>query len=128
MTIDRETVLPHIYSQVSSGRSLDKVLTQDDGMPHPATFWRWHMEDEEIRDNLARARENGVEVHMGEVVDIADDIEEDPASRRVRIDARLKIAAMMKPRKYGPKLDLTTDGKALDWNNRASQARQRAVD
>lgn len=110
--IDRGEVLPFIYAEVASGRSLDNVLT-DEGMPSPSTFWRWHMEDEDIRDNLARARENGVERHLGEIVRIADEVAEEPASRRVRIDARVKAAQMIAPRKYGPKLDLTSGGEKL---------------
>jgi len=33
--------------------------------------------------------------------------------RRLQIETRLKYAAMIKPRKYGPKLDLTSDGEKL---------------
>lgn len=100
--IDRDKVLPHIYGEVASGRSLDKVLSEDEGMPGSATFWRWHMDDEEIRENLARARVNGADKHLGEMVPIADDLSEDPASRKVRIYAREKYAQMMSPRKYLP--------------------------
>lgn len=130
---DRNEVLPRIYQGVASGRSLYKVIHEDDGMPDYVTFWRWHMEDEEIRNNLARARENGVERLMDECVDIADtpqegvETEEDAdgevvkakradmiAHRRLRIETRLKYAQMIAPRKYGAKVDLTTDGRAID--------------
>jgi len=124
--IDREKVLPVIYGEVASGRALDNVLS-DEGMPSPSTFWRWHMEDEEIRDNLARARENGVERHIGELIRIADEVEEDPASRRVRIDARVKAAQMIAPRKYGPKLDVTSGGERIEADPVARATRLAAI-
>lgn len=125
--IDRDAVLPHIYAEVASGRSLDKVLTEDDGMPSPSTFWRWHMEDEAIRDNLARCRENGVERYMGQIVEISDDKADDPASRRVRIDARVKAAQMIAPRKYGPKLDVTSGGEKVQMDDVSRVTRLAAI-
>ena len=68
----REQQLEHIYAQVASGRALVRVLKDDDGMPHPSTFWRWHMRDEDIRDNLARARQNGVEARIDMALDVAN--------------------------------------------------------
>lgn len=127
MTIDRVSVLPRIYGEVASGRSLDRVLSDDEGMPSPSTFWRWHMEDDEIRDNLARARDNGVEVHMDEIVTIADDLTEDPASRRVRIDARTKRAQMIAPRKYGAKIDVTSAGESVKMDDVAQLTRLAAL-
>lgn len=125
--IDRAVVLPAIYAEVAAGRSLDTVLT-DEGMPSPSTFWRWHMEDQEIRDNLARARENGVERHLDEIVTISDDLEDEPASRRVRIDARVKAAQMMAPRKYGPKLDVTSGGQPFDLAEVIAARRRRVAE
>jgi hypothetical protein len=114
--IDRDTVLPHIYGEVASGRSLDSVLRQDEGMPSPATFWRWHMADAEIRDNLARARENGVEIIMDECLEIADDESDEDTGvtvqrAKLRVETRLKYAQMIAPRKYGPRVDhVSSDG------------------
>lgn len=124
--MDRDKALPEIYGEVASGRSLDNVLS-DEGMPSPSTFWRWHMDDENIRDNLARARENGVERHMGEIVRISDEVDEDPASRRVRIDARVKAAQMIAPRKYGPKLDVTSGGERVEADPVARATRIAAI-
>ena len=123
----REDQLAHIFSEVASGRALTRVLDEDENMPGRATFWRWHMEDESIRDNLARARENGVEVHMEEALAIADQTMEGETvtvgpegpitkredmlgHRKLQIETRLKRAAMIKPRKYGPKVDLAHSG------------------
>ena len=135
--MDRKEALAEIFAAVAGGLSLDKFLTLNrdvKGIPSAATFWRWHMEDEAIRDNLARARENGVERLMDECVDIADtahegvEVEEDAdgtvvktkrgdmlGHRKLRIDTRLKYAQMIAPRKYAPmQKHADSDGNNID--------------
>jgi len=143
VTIDRSTVLPHIYGEVASGRSLDRVLREDEGMPDQATFWRWHMQDETIRGDLARARENGVERLMGECVDIADETSLDTITdkdgndkpntewisrSKLRIETRMKYAQMIAPRKYGPKLDVTSGGDKLDLASLVARRRRQVAE
>jgi hypothetical protein len=125
--IDRNKVLARIYHEVAAGRALSTVLAEDKDMPGSSTFWRWHMEDQDIRDNLAHARTNAVELHLGEIIAIADDRESDPdpASRRVRIYAREKFAQMIAPRKYGPKLDVTSNGERIGLPAEIEAARRR---
>lgn len=63
-----------------------------------------------------RARELGFERIIGEeLIDIADNREDDsdPQSRRVRIWAREKAAAMLHPRRFGNTIDVTSGGKPL---------------
>jgi hypothetical protein len=113
--IDRDAILPLIYQRVSAGLSLSKALLEVEGAPAPTTFWRWHMEDEAIRDNLARARENGAEAHLADCVDIADTAtdRDSSAAAKVRIDTRIKLAQMMAPRKYKPGVDVTSGGEKI---------------
>jgi hypothetical protein len=142
MAYDREIVLTHVYGEVAAGRSLDRVLRDDADMPDPATFWRWHLQDETIRDNLARARENGVERLMGECVDIADETWNDTITdiagndkpntewisrSKLRIETRMKYAQMIAPRKYGPKLDVTSAGDKLDIAAIIAERRQQVA-
>lgn len=144
--IDREKALPLIYAEVASGKALDRVLGKD-GLPASATFWRWHMEDEAIRENLARARLNGVEVHLEEALSIADtpmegkivtrklDKDGNPydevrtedmlGHRKLMIDTRIKRAQMIAPRKYGPKLDMTSDGERLQLATIIAERREK---
>lgn len=126
--LDRAEIVPKILQSVASGISLDKTLTAE-GMPSPSTFWRWHMEDQEIRDNLARARENGVEARLEECVDISDTaIDRDSAAAaKVRIDTRVKMAQMMAPRKYKPGIDVTSGGEKLGMPDAVQAARDRAL-
>lgn len=137
---ERQNILEHIYGEVSSGRSLHSILLEDDDMPGSSTFWRWHMADEAVRDNLAHARLNGVEALMEKAVHVAEnpqmgfsvtskpitnkegdviaEVEETKREdmlghRRLMVDTYLKRAQMIAPRKYGPKLDLTSGNEPL---------------
>lgn len=123
---ERQVVITHILGEVASGRALTRVLDEDEGMPGKRTFWAWHFADEDLQHNLARAREAGVEVHLEEALEIAD---ADPATystengeridpgdiahRKNQIETRIKRAQMIAPRKYGPKIDLTSGNEPL---------------
>lgn len=111
----RAAILQRIYDEVAQGKSVGRLLkgTKRKDLCSLAQFWIWHWQDDEVQVQLARAREAGVEVRMDEIVHIADDKTLDPADRRIRIYAREKAAAMLKPRKYGAKLDVTSDGEAV---------------
>lgn len=142
--LSREKAIAYILGEVAGGRSLVRVLREDKGVPGSSTFWRWHMEDENLRENLARARENGVEALMEEAREIADTQEigeivtvdgdketvrkEDMLGhRKLRIETRLKYAQMIAPRKYGPKLDLTSGNEPIKMDDTAVAARAAAL-
>ncbi|ALJ15349.1 terminase small subunit-like protein [Sphingopyxis macrogoltabida] len=137
--LDREKAIPVILAGVAAGKALDVVLKEDPTLPSPSTFWRWHMDDVKLRDNLARAREMGVEVHMDEALSIADTpmqgqivtrkldkdgneydevrTEDMLGHRKLMIETRIKRAQMIAPRKYGPKLDVTSDGERIEMES-----------
>lgn len=46
--------------------------------------------------------------------------------RRLQIETRIKLAQMMKPKTYGPKLDLTSNGETLGAAEMLQAARKRA--
>jgi hypothetical protein len=124
--------IAHICAEVSAGRSLHSVLTEDEGMPHPTTFWEWHMKDEQLASVFARARENGVEALLEKAVHIAENpimeeelveevgpdgvkrrrtVKDAIAHRRLIIDTYLKRAMLIKPRQYGNKeVDVNVSG------------------
>lgn len=150
----REEQIEHILAEVAAGRALTSVLDEDEGMPPRRTFWNWHMKDEDLQHNLARARENGVEVHLEEAVQIANtpmmgsvvtikprfndkgepvgDVQEVKQEdmlghRKLMIETRIKRAQMIAPRKYGPKLDLTTKGDKIEVDAGDAAARAAAI-
>ena len=93
-----------------------------------ATVFRWLREKPAFQEQYARAKEEAADALADEIVDIADerdgkavmaDGEEVAvvfdstavARNRLRIDARKWIAAKLKPKKYGDKLELAGDPK-----------------
>ena len=61
---------------------------------------RWLADDQEWREQYARAREAGDDAMAEDIQDIADGTE-DPNDKRVRIDARKWLLAKRQPKKYG---------------------------
>lgn len=129
---EKAAIVSHVCEQVSAGRGLVRVLQEDDGMPSWTTWWRWAWNDPDLETQVVRARERGVEARLTKAQHIADlgeivpldglsgveleraMLQRDPKVMKLRIDAEIKFAQMLKPKTYGPKLDLTTDGNALN--------------
>lgn len=165
----RDEIVAHVLVNVAAGRAVTTILKEDEGLCAETTFWRWYFNDDELREKLARARENGVEarleqaVHMamtpmmGEIVtyerdpELQKDIEDgqEPTSqggdpyegmickvkkedmlghRRLVVDTLIKSAQMLKPKTYGPRLDLTSDNKPIGVAAELEAARLRARD
>jgi len=92
------------------------------------------LDDPEHEKRYARARRMQAELLTDETIDIADDTTGDTEiifkdgkqvkvenkewvnRSRLRIDARKWLAAKLHPKKYGDKVDVTTDGKELKQN------------
>jgi hypothetical protein len=128
----RAEIIDHVFRQLAAGRGVHTVLRDDEGMPSPSTFWGWIADDEEAQNTLARARGLAVERWLTEVIEIVDepvgeayldyDKHGNPVAKMsgdsvrramMRAEYRLKAAAMLLPRKYGPKVDVTSGGEAL---------------
>jgi hypothetical protein len=103
---------------------------------------------QELEHKLARARENGIEALLDEAAEVAaepmmgeevtiEKADEDNdseevvrikrsdmvAHRRLKIETYIKLAQMMKPKKYGAKLDLTSNGETILASKALEQAR-----
>jgi len=92
------------------------------------TVLDWLHDNEDFAHMYARAKEEQADFLAEEILTIADDSSEDVIDTemgpkenkefvnrsRLRVDARKWVAAKLKPRKYGEKLDLTTDGEKLN--------------
>lgn len=115
-----------ICSLLAEGHSLVEIGRME-GMPNPATVYRWVGAREDFRERYARAREAQAEHFMDEIIDIADDARNDWMDRatkdgvvtvlntehisrsKERIDARKWVMAKLNPKKYGDKLQLSND-------------------
>lgn len=121
-----------ICEQLADGESLKKICSRS-GMPHRATVFRWLSAHDEFRDMYARAREAQADALFDEIIDIANTpvvgvktklgedgkiIETNKGDmiehRRLQIDARKWVAAKLRPKVYGDKLDVDLTG-ALDF-------------
>ena len=98
-----------ICGRLAEGESL-KNICRGEEMPDIKTVYRWMMANAEFRHQYACAREDQADTMADEIIDIADEKLEDANSRRVRIDARKWVAAKLKPKKYGDKVETTVQG------------------
>lgn len=119
-----------VCEKIVLGYSMRTVCAFDD-MPGIATVFRWLRTKPEFQEMYARATQERTEAMAEDILDIADDGSNDLMTiqkgdmtyevenkevtnrSRLRVDTRKWLMAKMKPKKYGDKLDLTSDGKAL---------------
>lgn len=104
-----------IVAALCSGKPLTEIC-REQGLCTQSVY-DWKDADPEFAGQIARARDVGFDVIATGVIDIIDDKTDDPASRRVRAEYRLKLLAKWDPKRYGDKLDLTSDNKAIPANN-----------
>lgn len=112
-TYDKVKVIEHVLEQLANGRALSSICEDDAAACSYGQWFRWQLADEELREAVAHAREAGATKLLEEIITISDDKTEDAHSRRVRIHARERYAAMLSPQRFGQKVDVTSGGKAL---------------
>ena len=109
-----------ICNRLVRGKSLRKICLADD-MPDPSTVFRWLSQNESFREQYAHAREAQADTYADEIVDIADDgtndfmaagegddlrYNGDAVQRsKLRVEARKWVAAKLKPKKYGDRIE-----------------------
>lgn len=96
-------LIAEICERLSNGEPL-AAICRDKGMPDPSTVWDWQQKKPEVSQAIARARDVGEEVIAAGCLDIADDLDDHPASRRVRVETRLKLLGKWNPKKWGEKV------------------------
>ena len=116
-----------ICDRLADGESLRSVC-RDESMPSKSTVFRWLAQEspfrDAFRDQYALAREAQADSLADDIIDIADTpvlgvktkttaqgIETTEGDmiehRRLQVDARKWVAAKLKPKKYGDRVDLT---------------------
>lgn len=113
-----------ICSLLAQGVSLRTVCLADD-MPDCSTVFRWLRQYEEFHKQYADAKQESADAMAEEILDLSDEAKTDAMTvdpkaagavvqaARLRVDTRKWLMSKMKPKKFGDKLDLTTDGKEL---------------
>lgn len=115
----------------TSTLSIKNICESDEHLPNVSTVLRWLRTNEEFRTQYTRAKEEQADMLIEEMIDIADDGSNDlmtvirgdkeyeqenkevTSRSKLRVETRKWIAAKLKPKKYGDKLDVTSDNKPL---------------
>lgn len=120
-----------ICSQLAMGDSLRTVCKGED-MPALATVFNWFRNYPSFLEQYTRAKQESADAMAEDILDIADHSAQDIITKssengteyevvnneviqrsRLRVETRKWLMAKMKPKKYGDKLDLTSDGEQL---------------
>jgi hypothetical protein len=119
-----------VCSLIIEGNSLLSVCSMED-MPDKSTIFRWLRKYPEFRDNYDISTTERTLAMGEEIIDISDDgtndymtitkgdkdynVEDREVTNRskLRVETRKWLMSKMLPKKYGDKLDLTSDGKQL---------------
>lgn len=121
-----KTLFKKVIAEVEKGKALNHLLGTS-GFPSRRKFYEWIREKEDLRERYARACEIRAEAIFDEIIQIADDDTNDTEytesgakvnsewvnRSRIKIDARKWVLSKMQPKKYGDKLDVTSDNKAI---------------
>lgn len=122
----REAGRPAVYSDelanticalLAEGMSL-KAVCELEGMPTRSTVFKWIHEDTNgFMNKYARAKEESSDAFAERMMEIAEEVDLKNGlsvqKARLQIDTMKWLMSKQKPKKYGDKLDVTSDGKAL---------------
>lgn len=133
-TIYTEELAMKILTRISLGESV-KTICYDKNMPNASTVHAWVLDDKEgFSKKYARARDIQAEVMFDDILEIADDgtndymtvtkgkesynVEDREVTNRskLRVDSRKWYLSKVLPKKFGEKMDVTSDGKAIVGN------------
>lgn len=105
----------------NSTKGLATICKQNSSFPHAGTVRRWITEDRKgFRDKYTRAKEEQADLMADEILDITDALpkkgltNQQVNAARLKVDARKWVASKLKPKKYGDKIDHTTDGESMN--------------
>lgn len=117
-----------ICEGLASGLSLRKVC---EGLGcEKFAVSRWVAADPEFSAQYARAVEQGHEARIGEIIDIADDLEIAPEHKKIMIDVRKWNAVKCLPKVYGDRLavDITKIAEEFEGADSAALAKIAGVE
>ncbi len=111
-----------ICELIVQGRSLQSIARMDD-MPCLATLCNWLNGNQAFLDQYEKARVAQADTLADQIMDLADqEPERHPVTgaidgaavqlQKLRIDARKWVAAKLKPKKYGDRVETTVKGDA----------------
>ena len=126
---NKSVLIQNTLKEITEGKSLRAACLMFD-VPL-TTMNGWLGETKELIEQYTCARDNRSDKIFEEVLTIADDSSSDTISSedgggsfnhefaarsKIRIDARKWMLGKMQPKKYGDKLDVTSDGEKMEQN------------
>lgn len=93
---------------LADGMTIPQIVRADPSLKKE-TIRDWRKANQEFGEAYDLAMKEGCFALMDETVDIADDLSEDPASRKVRIWTRHELAARKWPERMGARMQLAND-------------------
>jgi hypothetical protein len=118
-----------ICARLEAGEPLAQIC-RDAEMPGVRTVLRWADENEEFADQYRRAQQAQAEqldARIDEIARTAVD-KDSAAAARVQITALIWRASKQAPKKYGDRLDVTSNGEKLGLAAELEAARRRVAD
>lgn len=113
-----------IFSLIAgSSKSLKRICEENPDLPSASTIWQRIVDNKEFSDEYARAKEWQADYMADEIMSISDalaDLEdaqlthEKISAAKLRVDSRKWAASKLKPKKYGDKIDHTTDNESFN--------------
>lgn len=111
----------------TSSKGLNTICRETENLPAPSTVYKWLSEQPDFSEKYARAREIQADLLADEIIEIADDTSNDTLvsdtgeyankewinRSRLRVDARKWKASKLAPKKYGDKVDVTSNGETV---------------
>lgn len=120
-----QEIADKVCEGIAEGKSLRSMLREDESLPASSTLFRWLSLDKSFSEQYARAREAQADVLFDEVLQIADDGQNDSytdddgnartdfdviARSKLRVDARKWMAGKLRPKVYGEKIQTEHSG------------------
>lgn len=123
-----------VCEQISLGKSVRAIFRDEslkDQLPDRSAFKTWLKDSEEIQAQYARACSERADSMFEDMISIADTTREGSttktdkdggvevtkgdmiAHRRLQVETRKWALSKMNPKKYGDKLDVTSDGEKM---------------
>ena|SRR3990167_4947280 len=103
-----------ICSRIALGESVRSIV-KDNKMPSSSSVFNWLLDKDkkEFLEQYETARNIQAELMFEELLEIADTEEKDVMRSRLMVDTRKWYLSKVLPKKFGDKMDLTTDGKPI---------------
>lgn len=119
-----------ICQELALGYSM-RTVCKNDWAPAMATIFSWLRDIKEFSEQYEKAKQEATDAMAEDILDIADDGTNDYVEKevngktvevvnsehiqrsRLRVDTRKWLMSKMKPKRYGDKMDVTSDGKEI---------------